>query len=186
MQREQALRPSYQAQFDALMAPDGEVRLIGDNYEMVFVRRLSKPIEKVWAALTVPERIADWLAPATIEPDLRLGARFNLDFGDGKRRASGEIVALEPGRLLAWTWPSSDQEQGPVPSVVRFELAPDGEGCALILTSRGPGRPHPNEAAGWHTHLEGLDGAADGVRTAWNAEREKVHQARYHVAVAAL
>jgi uncharacterized protein YndB with AHSA1/START domain len=186
MERELALRPHYQAQFDALVAPDGAVRMTGDGYELVFVRRLAKPIEKVWSALTVPERIADWLAPATIEPDLRLGARFNLNFGDGKHRTAGEIVALEPGRVLAWTWPASDEEKGPIPGVVTFELAPDGAGCVLTLTSRGPGRPHPGEAAGWHTHLEGLEGAADGVRTAWSADREKVHLHRYEAAVAAL
>ena len=89
----------------------------------------------------------------------------------------GEVVALEPPRVIAWTW-----GQG----VVTFELKPDGGGCRLTLTSRGPGQPHPNEMAGWHTHLEGLEGAADGVRTAWSADREKVHQARYDAAIAAL
>ncbi|HLY80427.1 MAG TPA: SRPBCC family protein [Caulobacteraceae bacterium] len=186
MQRELALRPSYQAQFDALMAPDGEVRLNSDGYEIVFVRRLSKPVEKVWAALTVPERIADWLAPATIDPDLRVGARFNLDFGDGKHRTAGEIVALQPGRLFAWTWPASADERGAVPTVVRFELAPAGQGCKLTLTSRGPGLPHPGELAGWHTHLEGLEGAADGVRTPLNLEHEAVHERRYEAALASL
>ncbi|HEX3407303.1 MAG TPA: SRPBCC domain-containing protein, partial [Caulobacteraceae bacterium] len=186
MEREMALRPQYQAQFNAIVAPDGEIRLSGGGYEMVFVRRLARPVEKVWAALTVPERIADWLALATIDPDLRLGARFNLDFGDGKHRTPGEIVALEPGRVLAWTWPASDEEKGATPGVVRFELAPDGAGCVLTLTSRGPGRPHPGEAAGWHTHLEGLEDAADGVRTAWSVDREKVHLERYERAVAQL
>lgn len=187
IEREKALEPIYAAQLAALRTdPDGEIRLTADGYEMVFVRRLSKPVEKVWAALTVAERIADWLAPATIEPALRVGAQFNLDFGDGKRRAPGEIVALEPGRVIAWTWPPADDEKGSIPGVIRFELAPDGTGCVLTLTSRGPGRPHPGEAAGWHTHLEGLEGAADGAFTAWSREREAVHLQRYARVIAAL
>jgi uncharacterized protein YndB with AHSA1/START domain len=36
----------------------GEVRKTDDGDEPTFERRLAQPIEKVWAALTVPERIA--------------------------------------------------------------------------------------------------------------------------------
>ncbi|HEY1425487.1 MAG TPA: SRPBCC family protein [Caulobacteraceae bacterium] len=163
---------------------DGVIRRTGQGYEIVFVRRLSKSIDKVWAALTVPERIADWLAAATVEPDLRVGARFNLRFSEGDYRMAGEIVALEPPRLIAWTWP--DPVDQPDPAVVRFELAPDGDGCVLTLTNSGAGLPHPSQMAGWHTHLEGLEGAAGGVQTPWSAEREKVHQQRYASALAAL
>jgi uncharacterized protein YndB with AHSA1/START domain len=163
---------------------DGVIRRMGERYEIVFVRRLAKPIEKVWAALTVPERIADWLAVAAIEPDLRIGARFSLRFSEGDYRMAGEIVDLEPPRLIAWTWP--DPADQPNPSVVRFELAPDGEGCVLTLTNTGPGFPQPGQLAGWHTHLEALAGAADGVFTAWSGEAEAVHLARYKTVLAAL
>ena len=163
---------------------DGVIRRVDDGYEIVFVRRIARPIEKVWAALTVPERIADWLAVASIEPDLRLGARFNLRFAEGDYRMAGEIVALEPPRLIAWTWP--DPAGQPNPSVVRFELAPDGDGCRLTLTTSGLGLPDPGQLAGWHTHLEGLPGAADGVFNAWDREIEAVHEARYREAIARL
>jgi uncharacterized protein YndB with AHSA1/START domain len=163
---------------------NGVVRKTADGYEIVFVRRLQKPIEKVWAALTVPERIADWLAAATIEPGLQLGARFSLRFAEGDYRMAGEIVALEPPRLIAWTWP--DPVDQPNPSLVRFELSPDGEGCVLTLTNTGLGLPDPGQMAGWHTHLEGLEGAAAGVFTAWSAERERAHLMRYRPVVAAL
>lgn len=160
-------------------AADGTVRRTEAGYEIVFVRRLGKPIHKVWAALTVPERIADWFADLRFMPELRLGARTELRFLENDPSHEvihGEVVALDPPRVIAWTW-----GQG----VVTFELAPEGDGCRLTLTSRGPGRPHPNEMAGWHTHLEGLEGAADGVRRAWSAEREAVHQRRYDAALAA-
>jgi uncharacterized protein YndB with AHSA1/START domain len=115
---------------------------------------------------------------------LRLGARFNLRFAEGDYRMAGEIVALDPPRLIAWTWP--DPADQPNPSVVRFELAPDGDGCVLTLTNTGLGLPAPGQLAGWHTHLEGLEGAADAVFTAWSGEREAVHLERYKAAVAAL
>lgn len=184
VQREMALRPHYQAQFDAIMTADGVIRRVGDAYEIVFVRRLSRPIEKVWAALTLPERIADWLAKATIEPDLRVGARFALHFAEGDYRMAGEIVELDPPRLITWTWPDPKGDGITPPSSVRFELEPAGDGCILRLSNGGLVRPDlESVAAGWHTHLEGLERAADSVFTAWSPVREKVHIERYKAAV---
>ena len=181
------LRPHYRAVIDRMWAsddPDGVVRKRADGgFEIVFRRHIRKPLEKVWAALTVPERLADWLAAASIEPDLRVGARFTLQFAMNDFRVAGEIVELDPPRLIAWTWPGPDAGASTPPGVVRFELAPDGEGCVLTLTDGGAGNIHPNQAAGWHTHLEGLPGAADGVFTAWDREVEAVHEARYRAAL---
>lgn len=146
----------------------GEVRRAGDAYDIIFQRRLAKPLEKVWAALTVPERIADWLAQADV--DLRVGGRFELFWEQHGYRMKGVITALEPPRLLAWTWP----DQAHPNSVVRWELEPDGDGCRLTLAQTGlTGPTLLSVAGGWHTHLEGLAGAADAVATPWRAERER-------------
>jgi uncharacterized protein YndB with AHSA1/START domain len=146
----------------------GEVRREGETYDLVFRRRLARPIEKVWAALTMPERIADWLAKADV--DLRVGGRFELFWQTHNYRMKGVITELEPPRLLAWSWPA-DSHPG---SVVRWELEPDGEGCRLTLTQTGLSGPDLlSVAGGWHTHLECLPGAAGGVATPWRAERER-------------
>jgi uncharacterized protein YndB with AHSA1/START domain len=183
------LRARYKAAVDWTWGsddPDGAVRRRDDGgFEIVFRRRIRRPVEKVWAALTTPERLADWLAAASIEPDLRVGARFTLRFAANEYRMAGEIVELDPPRLIAWTWPDAAQP-GAAPGVVRFELARDGDGCILTLTDGGAGMIHPNQAAGWHTHLEGLASAADGVFTAWDREVEAVHEARYRAAIARL
>jgi uncharacterized protein YndB with AHSA1/START domain len=146
----------------------GEVRKTGDGYDLTFERRLAQSVEKVWAALTVPARIADWLAKA--EVDLRVGGRFELFWETHGYRMTGTITELDPPRLLAWTWPGDQHPD----SVVRWELAPDGDGCLLTLTQTkltGPGLL--GVASGWHTHLEGLPGACDGISTPWRAERER-------------
>lgn len=57
---------------------DGTVHEVEGQYELRFERRLKHPVEKVWAALTDPERRAEWLAPGTIE--LRPGGRAELTF----------------------------------------------------------------------------------------------------------
>lgn len=146
----------------------GEVRRTGETYDLVFERRLARPLEKVWAALTVPERIADWLAKA--EVDLRVGGRFELFWETHDYRMKGVITALDPPHLIAWTWPADAHPD----SVVRWELAPDGDGCRLTLTQTHLTGPSLlSVACGWHTHLECLPGAADGIATPWRAERER-------------
>jgi uncharacterized protein YndB with AHSA1/START domain len=168
---------------------DGVVKRDGDTYEIVFVRRLDKPIEKVWAALTTPERLEDWLGVVTPEDCGEfaiVGGRFGLRFPVGGYRTRCQVVAVEPPRLFAWTWGLPD---GPaqLAGAVRFELAPDGDGCVLTLTNPGLVRQDlESVAAGWHTHLEALDGAAEGVRTDWSNERERPHLERYTAALAAL
>jgi uncharacterized protein YndB with AHSA1/START domain len=70
---------------------DGVVTRDGDTYEIVFVRRLQKPIEKVWAALTTPERLEDWLGVVAPEGGGGLtiaGARFELRY-PVKRQSHG-------------------------------------------------------------------------------------------------
>ena len=152
----------------------GLVRSADDGFELTFERHISKPTEKVWQALTLPERIADWLTEA--EVDLRIGGLFRLNFPDHSYAMEGRIVELDPPRLIAWTWPHA---QHPA-SIVRWELTPEGEGCRLVLTQTGLKRPElPDVAAGWHAHLECLGGALDGLSTPWRAEREREIRTSY-------
>lgn len=167
---------------------DGVIRELAGGYEIVFVRRLARPVDKVWAALTQPERIADWLGVVTPGRDglLGVGAQFELHFPQSGYRTTCEVVAMDAPRLFAWTW---GLPEGParLEDAVRFELAPDGDGCVLTLTNGGLARQDlESVAAGWHTHLEGLEGAADGVRNPWSLEREKPHLDRYAAAVEGL
>jgi uncharacterized protein YndB with AHSA1/START domain len=166
---------------------NGLVRKTGDDdYEIVFVRRLNKPIDKVWAALTIPERIADWFTDMRFIPDLRLGARVDIYFPDDDppyQMREGVVVALEPPRLFAWTWPEDSHPN----SVVRCELAPDGDGCVLTFTQSGMGKKYlTSVAGGWHVFLDGLAGAADGIHTAGSIEREKALRPGYEAQLAAL
>ncbi len=163
---------------------DGIITRTGDTYAVVFRRRLKHPIDKVWAALTIAERIADWFTEMRFDPDVRLGARVELSFVDPPyRMTGGRVIAVEPPRLLAWTWPHESHPR----SVVRCELEPVGSGCILTFSQGDLGRSQLAEVAGgWHTFLEGLPAAIDGVRTPWSAGREAVHAKRYTVAIAKL
>ena len=136
-------------------APLGEVTKSGDTWQVVFHRRLKAPIEKAWAALTVPERLADWFTDATI--DLRVGGVIHLSWTDVV------ITVCEPPHSLAWTWELDGRE-----TLVRFELVPTATGCELTLTHSGlklSGSNGPGVRSGWHAHLEALPDAIEGRRT---------------------
>ena len=164
---------------------NGVISKTADGYQIAYVRRLKRPIEKVWAALTVSERIADWFADMRFDPDLRLGARVELRFDEDPHynMTKGEVVAFEPPRLFAWTW----VEDEPPGSIIRCELAPDGEGCILTFSWSGKETKYLSaSAAGWQLFLDGLENAADGIRTTHTYEDEAALQPAYEAQLAAL
>ena len=167
-------------------ADDAVARRTGDTYELVFVRRLRKPIEKVWAAVTTPERLADWFADVAFDEGFRVGARFDLRMPGFDFHTRCQVVAIEPPRLFAWTWGLPDGPSS-LANAVRFELAPDGQGCVFTLTNPGLVRQDlESVAAGWHSPLAALPDAADGVATPNTPERERPHLEHYRAAFAAL
>jgi len=153
----------------------GEVRRDGETVTIVFHRRYARPVEKVWAALTVPERLSDWFAEAKLER-LEVGAVIELYFTVADYRSIARITELAPPRIIAWTWSEVD---GSKPSHVRFELSPDGDGCSLTLTHSGlPPEEAKGVDSGWHAHLEAIEDAADGVFTHWSKLMEREAEAR--------
>ncbi|HEX3363970.1 SRPBCC family protein [Phenylobacterium sp.] len=146
-------------------APLGEVTASDDTLQVIFRRYYRKPIEKVWAALTTPERLADWFATAKV--DLRVGGTIHLNWND-VHGAEMKIVVCDPPYALAWTW-----EIGGRDTLVRFDLEPDGDGCALTLTHSGlspRAGPGAGVRAGWHAHLEALPDAIEGRATSWETK----------------
>jgi uncharacterized protein YndB with AHSA1/START domain len=146
-------------------------------YSVRFERFIMVPIEKVWAALTVPERLADWFAQARI--DLRLGGEVELRWDSYGHVETGFIVALKPPELLAWAMPGPDGRH----SVVRWELKqedPEGLGTRLTLTNTFLRTEHLlSVATGWHTALHDLAEAAIRPEPLpWTLERERARAER--------
>ena len=114
---------------------------------------LPAPPEKVWAALTDPAAISEWLmATADFEP--RIGASFRMKTGslaaDGWVRA--EVLELDPSRRMVWAWSVDAAE----PTTVTFELTPVAEGTLLRLTHVGDIDPAIGGLLeeGWPTRVE--------------------------------
>jgi uncharacterized protein YndB with AHSA1/START domain len=111
-------------------------------------RRLKHPPEKVWRAITEPERLAAWF-PSTMTPELRRGGTIEFEFG-----GSGTVTDLDPPRLFAFTW--GDQH-------LRWELHPDGPGTRLVLVVTFDDRAGAASfASGWHICIAAMDIALDG------------------------
>jgi uncharacterized protein YndB with AHSA1/START domain len=139
--------------------------------EIVFERRFKAPPERVWRALTDPEELAGWLAPTEI--DLRVGGRVLIRFENAEER--GTIKELREPEVLAYTW-----AEGKTPSLVRFELTPDGRGTHLTLTHRFEEAIDLSAyGGGWHHHLEVLAGHVGGTPVDWDWNRYRELKQEY-------
>jgi uncharacterized protein YndB with AHSA1/START domain len=128
----------------------------GGGAVLRFERRLAHPPEKVFRAISDPAELRHWF-PATIESELRAGAPIRFRFEDQDLDApGGEVLELDPPRLLAYTWGDD---------VLRWEIVPEGTGCRLVFThTLGAGglSGAARNAAGWDVCLARLSARLDG------------------------
>ncbi len=110
-------------------------------------RHYPHPIEKVWRAVTTADELGAWF-PSPVEIDLRVGGALCFTaFPDGDA-ATGTVEALDPPRLVAFTW-GADR--------LTFELAPTPDGTVFVLTHAFDDRAGaPSFATGWESCLGGL------------------------------
>jgi uncharacterized protein YndB with AHSA1/START domain len=142
---------------------DGTVeRRQNGGFVVAFDRPIDRSAETVWAALTDPKILANWLGD--VEVDLRVGGAFIIRFRRMTVVMTGTITALESGRLIEYSW---RENYGMPESAVRWEILPANTGCRLKLIHSFPPECVLNEivgfAGGWHAFLDAIPVAADGV-----------------------
>jgi uncharacterized protein YndB with AHSA1/START domain len=147
----------------------GTLVLEDGTYTIRFERTLAFPPAEVWAALTEPDRLREWLADAAVVPGP--GDSVTLDFGADGGTKDGKITAWEPPRTLAYEW----NFVGEKPSHVRFELSPQDAGTTTRLVlehtrlERASGSGY---GAGWHAHLDLLAGHLQHQPVSWSSRFE--------------
>jgi uncharacterized protein YndB with AHSA1/START domain len=159
----------------------GRIEREGEMRTLRFERRLAHPAEEVWAALTEPARLAEWLAEALVEPGE--GGSITLDFGEGGTEG-GRITVWEPPRALAYEW----NFVGESPSHVRWELTIADEGRATLLTLEHTlleAESAPGYGAGWHAHLDQLAGHLEGRTPDWSGRYEELRPSYEELALEA-
>ena len=90
------------------------------------------PAPRVWAALTDPGQIKQYMFGSTVESDWTVGSPITwAGEYDGKPyQDEGRIVTVEPDRLLVVTHSSAGSDL----HTLTYRLAPAGEGTHLTLS----------------------------------------------------
>jgi len=103
-----------------------------ESHDPVTVTRtvsFAAPTETVWAALSRPAELGEWLG-GDVELDVRPGGVGTATLPDGER--SILVTAAEPGERLSWLWWRRDGEL----SSVEFSLLPAGDATVLTVVER--------------------------------------------------
>jgi uncharacterized protein YndB with AHSA1/START domain len=135
---------------DAILLSDDDGRSV-----LRFERLLRHPRERVWRALTESSDLSAWHpTPFAFEPRVGGLVSFHSEQG-GPAMPAGEVLDFDPPSAFAYTWGED---------VLRFELAPEAEGCRLVLMHTFDDRfKAARDASGWHLCLRALAGALDGA-----------------------
>lgn len=139
----------------------GELLRNKDRATVRLVRRLGKPREEVWRAITEPEHLRAWF-PSTIDGERHAGARLRFEFPNGEADPfEGQMLAYDPPAHMSLLW--GDE-------TLRFELEPDGDGTVLTFTASFEelGKA-ARDGAGWHAAFDLLVHEVVGSTPPWSA-----------------
>jgi len=94
----------------------GSYDTIEDTPTLIFERRLSHPVDRVWEAITDPDVLIHWF-PCAVDVDLRPGGAMEFTFAqdvlpDGSNSMPGEITFAINGKLLAQGVTATEAEVG--------------------------------------------------------------------------
>jgi uncharacterized protein YndB with AHSA1/START domain len=121
-------------------------------------------VDDLWSAVTVPERLARWIAE--VDGDLRVGGTFRIRFTSGWE-GTGEVVSCEPPHRLR----VSNRETDGSSTVLEAVVTAEGDRARLVVEEHGlPLDGAEPYAAGWQVHLEDLGAVLAGrERSDWSA-----------------
>ena len=124
----------------------------GDAVTIRFERKLSHPVEKVWAALTERSQLNEWfptdVGVDVITPDAEIKHTFRK--GEGPPDEQARVIEFDECRTLVFSW---------YQSVLRFELERTPSGCVLVLTYTlaDDGIRPTRDTKGWQSCLDELE-----------------------------
>ncbi|NYG06504.1 uncharacterized protein YndB with AHSA1/START domain [Phycicoccus badiiscoriae] len=125
--------------------------------------------DRVWAALTDPEQIAQYMMGSRVESDWEIGGPITWSGEmDGKPyRDKGEVLEVDPGIRLSVTHYSPLMGEEDVPEnyhTVSYDLAPSGDGTSVKLTQDGCSTQEQAQqfSRNWQGMLDGLKKVVEG------------------------
>ena len=138
--------------------PSGELRRSATGRDLILRRAFPSDIREVWAAVTEPDRTAQWFASWTGEPGPGSTIQFTMTFEDGASAQEMKIVSCEPPHHLEVV---AVDEYGSWHLEVR--LTGTESGTSLELTHHLDATANPGEVGpGWEYYLDNLVAAQQG------------------------
>ena len=144
--------------------------------ELSLTHRYRQNVEKVFAALSIPERISAWMDVEWLgdAAPLAVGSRFSYRFRNSDMASEGRVTAHAPPFLIEHSW----FENAPPAARIRWALQADGASCLLTLTHRYPGHDDAcRNGAGWTMLIGQLDawlaGEALAPQESWPVLRDR-------------
>jgi uncharacterized protein YndB with AHSA1/START domain len=134
----------------------------------LIVRRLIRaPAAQLFEAWTEPAQLLCWFGPRGVtcvgaEVDLRVGGRYRLlnRFPDGRVVAiEGAFTAVDPPRLLIYTWSIDESLTSTPPETVTVRFETQGEATEVVVVHERMANEEVRRghAEGWRDCLESLD-----------------------------
>ncbi|NMT62150.1 SRPBCC domain-containing protein [Marinobacter orientalis] len=152
----------------------GELSRRDGRVSATLKRRTDHGPAQVWAMLTSPVNLANWLAPGTVEQ--WQGGSVKIDFGQSGSAIDSYVRAIRPERLLEYSWSAGSEPQRPV----RWSLVPELEGTLIELTLLLPDDDRVAiSCAGWDAHLEMLMASLEGIHIHFPADRFREARAAF-------
>jgi uncharacterized protein YndB with AHSA1/START domain len=126
--------------------------------------------DKVWAALTDPDQIREYMFGSTVETDWTPGSeiRWKGEYGGHKYEDKGKVVSIEPDQRLVLTHfsPMSGLEDTPGNyHTLTYQLASRGSGTHLSLSQdHNSSEDEANHSRdNWQAMLSQLKQVVDGT-----------------------
>ena len=156
----------------------GTIERAGGRFEARLERFLEHDQKAVWAMLTDPARLPEWLAPG--ELSMQKGGPAKLNFPESGTIIDSSVSAIDPPRLIEYSWSGPGEPERPV----RWETTPLDGGTRLVLTLRIPETEDvARSCAGWEAHLLMLLAAIEGVPIKFPFDRFKATREAYKALV---
>ena len=128
------------------------------NFSLIFKEYYPHPIEKVWAAVTDPEALSEWLMETDFEAtEGRRFAFWSQSPFSGIPRIECQMLEMVPPVRMAWSWQGQDMK---APTQLVFELkAVAGGGTSFTLRHMDETGEEAGELrkSGWPGNMTNLD-----------------------------
>jgi uncharacterized protein YndB with AHSA1/START domain len=116
----------------------GQMVVEGDHATITFKRVLHHAPELVWAAITNPKELKEWLMCSSAAIEGRKGGSFEMVAGPAQYRAKGKVLIWDPPNVFEHEWKVPPVQEMPhgEDAIFRYELTRQGDSTLLIVTYR--------------------------------------------------